>query len=68
MAMNPSDWDELARLTARLDELRDELNVAEAESGIARIYALEEQILEMEERRAQVFRSLQDRLIEQAAA
>jgi hypothetical protein len=66
--MNPSDWQELARLTARLDELRNQLETAEAESAIAMIYALEEQMVETEEMRQRVFSRLRDRLIEEAAA
>ena len=65
--MNPSDWQELARLTARLDELCNQLETAEAESAIAMIYALEEQMVETEEMRQRVFSRLHDRLIEEAA-
>jgi hypothetical protein len=66
--MDASDWQELARLTARLDELRRDLNSAESESKIAAIYALEAEIAETEDMRQQVFRRLQDRLTEEAAA
>lgn len=68
MSMDPSDWQELADLTARLDELRRDLDVAEAESAIGRIYALEAEIAEAIEMRRQVFTRLEDRLTEEAAA
>ena len=66
--MNASDWQELAQLTARLDELRRDLDAAELENQIAALYALEAAIAETEEIREQVFRRLQDRLTEEAAA
>lgn len=66
--MDRSDWQELARLTARLDELRDRLEAAEVESKIAMIYALEEEIAATEEMREQVFNRLHDRVTEEAAA
>ena len=66
--MYPFDWEELARLTARLDELRGQLEAAEAESKVGLIYALEEEIAETEEMRRQVFSRLQDRLIGEVAA
>jgi hypothetical protein len=66
--MDRSDWQELARLTARLDELRDRLEAAEVESKIAMIYALEEQIAETEKMREQVFSRLHYRVTEEAAA
>jgi hypothetical protein len=68
MTMDASDWQELARLTAQLDELRRDLDAAENESKIAVIYVLEAQIAETDEMRQQVFRRLQDRLTEEAAA
>src|SRR5947208_3241448 len=67
-AMDRSDWQELARLTARLDELSVQLGEAEADSKIAMIYALEEEIAATEEMRAQVFNRLHDRVTEEAAA
>ncbi len=66
--MNPSDWEELAGLTARLDELRSQLEAAEAGSKIATIYALEEAIAEAEATREQVLSRLHDRLVEETAA
>jgi hypothetical protein len=66
--MDRSDWQELARLTARLDELCDRLEAAEVESKIAMIYALEEEIAATEEMREQVFNRLHDRVTEEAAA
>jgi hypothetical protein len=68
MTMDASDWQELARLTARLDELRRDLDAAENESKIAVVYVLEAEIAETDEMRQQVFRRLQDRLTEEAAA
>ena len=68
MPIHPSDWQELARLTARLDELRGQLEEAEADSKIAIIYALEEEIAAMEDMRQQVFSRLHDRVTEEAAA
>jgi hypothetical protein len=68
MVMDRCDWQELARLTARLDELRNQLEIAETGNEIATIYALEEEIVATAERRDQVFSRLQDRLIEEAAA
>jgi hypothetical protein len=66
--MDRSDWQELARLTARLDELRDRLEAAEVDSKIAMIYALEEEIAATEEMRERVFNRLHDRVTEEAAA
>ena len=66
--MDRSDWQELARLTAQLDELRDRLGAAETDSKIAVIYALEEEIAATEEMREQVFNRLHDRVTEEAAA
>jgi hypothetical protein len=66
--MDRSDWQELARLTTQLDELRDRLEAAETGSKIAMIYALEEEIAATEEMREQVFNRLHDRVTEEAAA
>jgi hypothetical protein len=66
--MDRSDWQELARLTARLDDLHNQLETAETESKIAMIYALEEQIAETEKMREQVLSRLHDRVTEEAAA
>ena len=66
--MDRSDWQELARLTARLDELSVQLEEAEADSKIAMIYALEEEIAATEEMRERVFSRLHDRVTEEAAA
>ena len=49
-----SDWEELADLTMRLDELRSQLDAAEDGNKIAMIYALEEAIAETELARTQV--------------
>ena len=57
--MDRSDWQELAHLTARLDELRDQLEAAESESKIAMIYAVEEEIAATEAMRERVFSRLQ---------
>ena len=62
-----SDWEELADLTMRLDELRSELDAAEAGNKIAAIYALEEAIAEAELTRTQVLSRLTDRVAEEAA-
>ena len=45
---NVSDWEQLADLTMRLDELRSQLDAAEDGNKIAMIYALEEAIAELE--------------------
>ena len=63
-----SDWEELADLTMRLDELRGQLDAAEDGNKIAMIYALEEAIAEAELARTQVLSRLTDRLAEEAAA
>jgi hypothetical protein len=55
-------------LTARLDELRSQLDAAEAENKIAMIYALEEAIAEAETTREQLLSRIHDRLAEEAAA
>jgi anti-sigma factor RsiW len=68
MPIHQSDWQELARLTQRLDDLHNQLETAETESKIAMIYALEEQIAETEKMREQVFSRLHDRVTEEAAA
>jgi tRNA 2-selenouridine synthase SelU len=66
--MDRSDWQELARLTAQLDELRDRLEVAETDGNIALICALDEEIAATKEMREQVFNRLDDRVTEEAAA
>jgi hypothetical protein len=63
-----TDWEALAALTARLDELRDQLDAAEAENKIAAIYALEEAIAEGEAERERLIAHLQDRLADETAA
>ena len=63
-----SDWEALAALTDRLDELRGRLDMAEANNQIAAIYALEEAIAETEAERERLFSRLQDRLADEAAA
>jgi hypothetical protein len=63
-----SDWEALAALTDRLDELRGRLDMAEANNQIAAIYALEEAIVEAEAERERLFSRLQDRLADEAAA
>ena len=63
-----SDWEELADLTMRLDELRGQLDAAEDGNKIAMIYALEEAIAEAELARTQVLSRLTDRVAEAAAA
>jgi hypothetical protein len=68
MPIHQSDWQELARLTQRLDDLHNQLETAETESKIAMIYALEEQIAETEKIREQVLSRLHDRVTEEAAA
>jgi len=65
---NVSDWEQLADLTMRLDELRSQLDAAEDGNKIAMIYALEEAIAEAELARTQVLSRLTDRLAEEAAA
>jgi hypothetical protein len=61
MTTNPPDWEALAALTARLDELRG-LEAAEGDNNIAAIYALEEAIAEAEATRERLLRRLHDRL------
>jgi hypothetical protein len=68
MPIHQSDWQELARLTQRLDDLHNQLETAETDSKIAMIYALEEEIAATEEMREQVFNRLHDRVTEEAAA
>ena len=63
-----SDWEALAALTDRLDELRGRLDMAEANNQIAAIYSLEEAIAETEAERERLFSRLQDRLADEAAA
>jgi len=63
-----SDWEALAALTDRLDELRGRLDMAEGNKQIAAIYALEEAIAEAEAERERLFSRLQDRLADEAAA
>lgn len=63
-----SDWEALAALTDRLDELRGRLDMAEADNQIAAIYALEEAIVEAEAERERLFSRLQDRLADETAA
>ena len=65
---NSSDWEALAALTDRLDELRGRLDMAEANNQIAAIYALEEAIAEAEAERERLFSRLQDRLADETAA
>ena len=48
--MASHDWKELERVTTRLDELRNRLDVAEDANQIAAIYALEEEINELASR------------------
>jgi hypothetical protein len=63
-----SDWEALAALTGRLDELRGQLDMAEANNQIAAIYTLEEAIAEAEAERERLFSRLQDRLADETAA
>jgi hypothetical protein len=65
--MKPSDWEELADLTARIDELHSQLDAAEATTQIAAIYALEEAITEAVATREQLLSRLVDRLADEAA-
>ena len=67
MRRNVSDWEQLADLTMRLDELRSQLDAAEDGNKIAMIYALEEAIAEAELARTQVLSRLTDRLAEETA-
>lgn len=62
METNQSEWAQLAALTARLDELRSQLDVAEDENRIRAIYALEELIAETEVMRERLLSRLQDRV------
>jgi hypothetical protein len=68
MTTNPPDWEELAALTARLDELRGQLEAAEGDNNIAAIYALEEAIAEAEATRERLLRRLHDRLADETAS
>ena len=65
--MKPSDWEELADLTARIDELHSQLDAAEAATQIAAIYALEEAITEAVAMREELLSRLVDRLAREAA-
>lgn len=67
MTSTQTDWEALAALTARLDELHDQLDTAEAENKIAAIYALEEAIAEAEAERERLVARLQDRLADETA-
>ena len=66
--MDPSEWTELAKITARLDELRKLLDAAEDTNQIAAFYALEAVITELEATRDRLLRGLVDRVVDQAAA
>lgn len=68
MISTQTDWEALAALTARLDELRDQLDAAEAGNKIAAIYALEEAIAEAQAERERLFARLQDRLADETTA
>jgi hypothetical protein len=63
-----SDWEALAALTARLDELRSQLDTAESRSQIAAIYTFEEAIGEAEAMREQLLSRLEDRVAHGTAA
>jgi hypothetical protein len=66
--MEPSEWTELAKITARLDELHKLLDAAEDANQIAAFYALEAVITELEATRDRLLRGLVDRVVDQAAA
>src|SRR5438477_13118565 len=66
--MDSSEWTELAKITARLDELRKLLDAAEDTNQIAAFYALEAVITELEATRDRLLRGLVDRVVDQAAA
>ena len=68
MTSTRTDWEALAAMTARLDELHDQLDAAEAENKIAAIYALEEAVAEAEVERERLIARLQDRLADETAA
>ena len=66
--MDSSEWTELAKITARLDELRKLLDAAEDANQIAAFYALEAVITELEATRDRLLSGLVDRVVDQAAA
>ena len=66
--MDSSEWTELAKLTARLDELRKLLDAAEDTNQTAAFYALEAVITELEATRDRLLRGLVDHVANQAAA
>ena len=58
----------LPRFTTRLDELRSRLDAAENVNQIAAIYALEEEIKELETTRMHLLNGLIERVVDEAAA
>jgi uncharacterized membrane protein (DUF106 family) len=66
--MASHDWKELERVTTRLDELRSRLDAAEDANQIAAIYALEEEINELETTRTHLLHNLIERVVDEAAA
>ena len=66
--MDSSEWTELAKITARLDELRKLLDAAEDANQIAAFYALDAAITELEATRDRLLSGLIDRVVDRAAA
>ena len=66
--MASQHWTELERVTTRLDELRNLLDAAEDANQIAAIYALEEEITELETTRTHLLHGLIERVVDEAAA
>jgi hypothetical protein len=66
--MASHDWTELARVTSRIDELRNRLDAAEDANQIAAIYALEEEITELEATQKHLLHGLIQRVVHEAAA
>ena len=66
--MASHDWKELERVTTRLDTLRNRLDAAEDANQIAAIYALEEEITELETTRKHLLHGLIERVVDEAAA
>jgi transcription elongation GreA/GreB family factor len=66
--MDSSEWTELAKITARLDELRKLLDAAEEANRIAAFHALDSAITELETTRDRLLRGLIERVVHHAAA
>ena len=66
--MESSEWTELAKIVARLDEHHKLLDAAEDANQSRILYALEAVITELETTRDRLLSGLVDRVVDQAAA